>query len=229
MTSRRFVSLHTHAAFSIYVSCMHQVIRPPSHLVLSGLQVLSLRYIEKVGRSLLRHRAALVEGGGVDLTNTPLPRTHCKDLGRRLVHNSRQVGDLPSVHGQCCDYIYDMHIRIYYNGRFLIVCRSLALAGCYRLTDTGIEQVCNHLQLLAKLDLAGCKGLTSACLPHIGKLRYMMQLSLAGLPDVLFGVEPEDFANLFSHLSCINLSGSVLPSARFAQLMPATALITNVE
>ena len=119
-----------------------------------------------------------------------------------------------------CVQLKIIHVSAY-------MCRSLVLAGCYRLTDAGILLVCDRLQRLTKLDVSECKSLTRACLLHISKLRHLRRLSLAGLPDVMSGVEPQAFADMFSHISCINLSGSVVGSLslRFAQLLPAVSMI----
>ena len=69
--------------------------------------------------------------------------------------------------------------------------------------------------MLTKLDVAGCKGLTKASLQHITKLRRLKRLSLAGLSDMLSGMEPQAFADMFSYLSFIDLSGCAVGPARF--------------
>lgn len=94
--------------------------------------------------------------------------------------------------------------------------RSFVLADCYRITDAGMLVVCDRLQLLSKLDVSGCKGLTKASLHYFRKLRYLKQLSLARLPDLLSGVEPGAFADIFMHLSFVDLTGSVVEPERFS-------------
>lgn len=78
-----------------------------------------------------------------------------------------------------------------------------------------MQTVCSRLPMLTKLDVAGCKGLTKASLQHISKLRHLKRLSLAGLPDMLSDLEPQTFADMFSYLSFIDLTGCAVGPARF--------------
>ena len=94
--------------------------------------------------------------------------------------------------------------------------RSLVLAGCYRITDAGVQKVCESWKGLLVLDISECVGLTYQVLSSVAKLSHLKTLSLAKL-KFLLQVSLEQVSQHFPKtLTTLNVRGTGLRASDLA-------------